>query len=138
MARNTLYRFLRYSSVGVGTFLFDLAMLYILTSKFGVPYYISTAVSFFVAVSINYVISRRFVFGETERSWHTGYGYFLIVVLVGLAATTGLVVLLVTYAHLYYLLARILVAGVVGMGNYLINLNYNFKVAGIHSKKKTD
>ncbi len=128
----SLRRFLCYALVGASTLSFDLVLLYIATSLLGFPYYISTPASFLIAVSINYFISRRYVFKGTERAVHHGYAYFIGVALLGAFITTSLVALLVTSLHLYYLLARILVAGIIGIGNYLFNLHLNFKVAGIH------
>jgi putative flippase GtrA len=125
-------RFVRYSLVGVGTFAIDLALLYVATSIIGIPYYISTPCAFLIAVSINYSISRRFVFGKTERTWHHGYMYFASVAIAGAMATTSLVAFLVSVWGLYYLTARVIVAGVVGIGNYLFNLFINFKVVGKH------
>ena len=37
---------------------------------------------------------------------------------------------------LYYLAARILVAGVVGYANYLFNLYFTFKVADVHDTEE--
>lgn len=125
-------RFFRYALVGVSTLAFDLVLLYIVTELFGVPYYISTPAAFLVAVTINYFISRKFVFRGTERRIHHGYAYFIAVALVGAFVTTSLVAFLVSFAHLYYLLARVLVAGIIGIGNYLLNLYLNFRVVGNH------
>ncbi len=125
-------RFLRYATVGVGTLLIDLGLLYLATTLFHIPYYISTAVSFFIAININYFVSRTHVFKGTERKIHHGYVYFLGIALCGALATTGLVVVLVTYLKFYFLFARILVAGIIGTANYLTNLYFNFKVAGKH------
>jgi len=125
-------RFLRYSLVGVSTLSFDLLLLYALTQYLSVPYYIGTPIAFLIAVSINYAVSRAFVFHGTKRKVHHGYFYFLSFALLGAVAITGVVTLLVTYVHLYYLVARILVAGVVGIANYLGNLHLNFKVVGVH------
>lgn len=125
-------RFLRYAGVGVSTLAFDLVLLYAATSVIGIPYYLSTPACFLIAVSINYFISRRHVFTGTERTVRRGYTYFMAFALLGALATTSLVALLVTFAHLYYLFARVFVAGVVGMSNYLFNLYLNFKVAGEH------
>lgn len=128
-----LHRFLRYALVGGGTFGFDLILLYVVTEYFGVPYYLATAGAFLIAVSMNYFISRRFVFKGTERSLHRGYAYFITIALLGAALTTAGVALLVTYAGLYYMVARVLVAFVVGTINYLSNLFFNFRVVGMHS-----
>lgn len=127
-----LLRFARYASVGVSTLLLDLGMLYIAVSIFGIPYYLATPCSFLLAISCNYMVSRNFVFKGTQRSWHAGYAYFAIVALFGAVATTGLVTVLVSLFGMYYLLARIMIAGIVGMANYLFNLHINFKVVGKH------
>ena len=127
-----LIRFLRYTLVGGGTFGFDLLLLYVVTEYLGVPYYVATAGAFLVAVSINYFISRRFVFKGTQRSLHGGYLYFITLALAGAAITTAGVALLVTYVGLYYMVARVLVAFIVGTINYLSNLFFNFRVVGMH------
>jgi putative flippase GtrA len=133
MTRKSLKRFIHYASIGVATFLLDLGLLYGATTYAGVPYYLATAGSFLIAVSCNYFLSRRHIFKGTSRSLHAGYAYFALVGIGGALLTTGLVVIGVTYLHLYYLLARILVAGTIGIGNYLFNLYFNFKVAGNHA-----
>lgn len=125
-------RFLRYTLVGGSTFAFDLVLLYVVTEYAGVPYYIATPTAFLVAVSINYLVSRKFVFRGTARGHTVGYSVFIMAALLGAGVTTLGVTLLVTYAGLYFLVARVLTALIVGMGNYLFNLFYNFKVVGLH------
>jgi putative flippase GtrA len=107
-------------------------MLYTAVSILGIALYIATPASFLIAVSINYALSRRIVFCKTERTWHKGYALFIVAALLGAMITTAVVTTLVTYAGLYYLVARIIAAGIVGMGNYLFNLYVNFNVAGKH------
>lgn len=130
--KNALVRFFRYALVGGSTFAFDLLLLYIVTEFLGVPYYIATPGAFLVAVSINYLISRKFVFRGTVRGHKVGYSVFITAALLGAFVTTFGVTLLVTYAGLYFIVARVLTALVVGMGNYLFNLFFNFKVVGMH------
>jgi len=125
-------RFFKYALVGGSTFLFDLLLLWVLTEFFAVPYQASTAFAFLVAVSINYFVSRRFVFKGTVRRMHHGYLYFILVACGGAAVVTGAVAFLVTFLSMHYLVARVLVACFVGVGNYLFNLHFNFKVAGHH------
>lgn len=127
-----LLRFLRYATVGGLTFAFDLALLWVMTDLIGIPFYVSTALGFLIGVSANYFISRRYVFKGTRRRVHHGYAYFILVASGGALLVTGAVTALVTYAAFHYLVARVLVACVVGMGNYLFNLHYNFRVAGQH------
>lgn len=125
-------RFLKYATVGGSTFAFDLVLLWIMTEVFLVPYLVSTALAFMIAVSINYFISRKYVFKGTNRKIHHGYVYFILVAVGGALAVTGAVALLVTTFAMHYLVARVLVACVVGIGNYLFNLHFNFKVVGHH------
>lgn len=125
-------RFLKYATVGGSTFAFDLALLWVMTEVFLVPYLLSTALAFLVAVSINYFVSRRYVFKGTSRRMHHGYVYFILIACGGALAVTGAVALLVTLFSMHYLVARVLVACVVGIGNYLFNLHFNFKVVGHH------
>ncbi len=129
---NSTVRFVKYFGVGFSTLMLDLGMLYVAVSIWKVPYYIATPVAFLIAISCNYAISRRFVFEGTERSWSGGYVNFAAVALAGATLTTTLVAVLVSFFGLQYLLARVAVAGMVGIGNYLFNLYINFKVVGKH------
>lgn len=128
----TYKRFLKYALVGGSTFAFDLVLIWIMTELFGVPYQISTALGFLIAVSINYLLSRTFVFKGTERRIHHGYVYFILFAGGGALLITGAVTFLVAFFALHYLVARVLVACVVGFANYLFNLHVNFRVAGHH------
>ena len=125
-------RFLKYASVGVSTFLFDLLLLYVLTDYLKIHYAVATPVAYGIAVSINYFISRRFVFKGTLRSVHTGYGVFLAIAGTGMGAVTGLMVVFVEVLQMQPLPSRVIIAGFVGVWNYIMNLYVNFKVAGKH------
>jgi putative flippase GtrA len=130
MMHKGLVRFLKYASVGGSTFVFDLFLLYLLIDYFKIYYVLATAIAFGVAVSINYFLSRRFVFKGTLRSVHEGYGIFILIALVGMGTVTGLMMLFVEVFHMHYLPARIIIASIVGLWNYFMNLYVNFKVAG--------
>ena len=128
-------RFIRYAAVGGSTLAFDLGMLYVAVSMIGIAYYIATPITFLIAVSCNYMLSRTFVFKGTARSWHMGYAYFALMAVAGAVTTTAIVALLVSRIALYYLLARIIASCFVGMANYLFNLYVNFRVVGVHEKQ---
>ena len=125
-----LKRFLRYSAVGASTFLFDLLLLWVQVEKFH-AYYLHAAVSsFLIAVSVNYFLSRRWVFKGSRRRLAAGYLYFLKTAVAGALATGFLMWVLCNITHEPYLLIRIIIAAFIGMGNYLIHLYLNFRVAG--------
>lgn len=56
--------------------------------------------------------------------------YFIAIALVGMVLVTGAMYVMVELLGIYYLLARVVVACVTGVWNYLLNLFFNFKVAG--------
>ncbi len=123
-------RFFRYAAVGGSTFLFDLLLLWIQIEKFHI-YYLHAAVSgFLVAVSVNYFLSRRWVFTGSRRRLASGYLYFLKTAVAGALTTGFLMWLFCTATHGPYLLIRAIIAAIIGMVNYLIHLYLNFKVAG--------
>lgn len=130
--RKAAERFAKYLAVGVSTFLLDLCLLYVLIDIFSVPTVYAAGVAFLVAVTVNYVISRKFVFVGTLRGVKAGYVNFLLIVLIGLAVVMGGMYVLTTMFGLGYLLSRALLAAMTGVWNYLMNLFVNFKVAGKH------
>ncbi|WP_320176024.1 GtrA family protein [Maridesulfovibrio sp.] len=123
-------RFLRYTYVGGGTFLFDLAMLYLFTDGLKWHPVFAAGVAFLIAVSTNYLISRKLVFKGTSRKFKQGYLGFLLIAVTGLIIVTGGMFLMVDILQWQYIISRILISLVTGLWNYLLNLYVNFRVAG--------
>ncbi len=130
-------RFLKYGLIGGGTFAVDLFILALLTELLALPYQISTPIGFFVGISANYALSRRFVFKYSARSLHSGYVFFIAIAMGGAIFITTSVAMLVEKAGLSYIFARVLVAVACGVGNYILNLYLNFRVSGIHDARKS-
>ena len=132
MTSPALQRFLKYSLIGGSTFAFDLLLLSILTELLYVNPVLASGAAFIVAVSINYWISRTFVFKGTGRDAASGYVYFLMIAGTGLVFVMGTMFVLVSVLGFHPLLSRVSVAAVTGFWNYLTNLYFNFKMAGKH------
>lgn len=130
--RKGVRRFGKYALVGFATFLFDLVLLVFVIELLNVNYLIATPVAFAIAVTINYAISRYFVFRGTDRRLDHGYGYYILIAGTNAFAITAIVTLLIQYAGMHYFPARIAVAGFIGFFSYLLNLYLNFRVAGRH------
>ena len=127
-----IQRFLKYALCGGSTFLFDLLLLTLFMSVFHWSPAFSAGLGFLIAVSINYNLSRRFVFKGTLRSIHAGYIGFLMIAGSGLLIITTGMYYLVDVLGWNYLLSRVLIAFFTGIWNYLLNLYVNFRVAGKH------
>jgi len=128
----TLTRFLKYFIIGLVTFLFDLFLLYFCTDILLINYLTSTGLAFLIAISINYFLSRRFVFSKTKRKISHGYYIFVTTALLGLLIVILLMGILVEVFRIDYLFARVITAARVGIYNYSINLFIDFKVTGKH------
>ena len=109
---------------------FDLALLFLLIDIVHVQYLVATGVSFLIALTINYIFSRRYVFRGSLRSTHSGYGIFLLIALSGLMMVELIMYQLVGRHQWNYFFARIVVGAIAGIWNYLLNLYVNFRVAG--------
>lgn len=122
------YRGFKYGFVGGGTFLLDLSIVWVLTTLLALNYSIAIAIGFFIGVSVNFLISYRFVFSGTTQTQGRGYRNFLLIACGGAIAISLSTTFLVEYFALTLYIARIIVATVVGIGNFLINALFNFKV----------
>ena len=128
--KKSITRFGKSFGVGLVTFALDLALLSLFIDVFHLYYVVAAGVAFVIATALNYVISRRYVFTGSERGVRSGYLLFLLIGGVGVLIITTLMYVLVDVFAFHYLISRILIAGVVGWWNYLMNLHVNFKVAG--------
>ena len=128
MKQRALKRFSKYVAIGVSTFAFDLVLLYIFTDYFSWHYIISTGVAFTIAISINYLLSRRYVFKGSLKSIGRGYVAFMSIAFIGVLIAMMGMELFVGILRLQFLNSRIMVAAVVGIWNYFMNLYVNFQV----------
>lgn len=74
--KRSVFRFIRYSIIGISTFAFDLFLLFLLIDHFHIHYLPATALAFLVAISLNFLMSRYTVFHKTER--HVVHSLFCI------------------------------------------------------------
>lgn len=123
-----LKRFLKYSMIGVSTLLFDLLLLTVFIDVLQLEYYFATPIAYAIAVSINYLISRRYVFVGSARDMKTGYVFFILIAVVGMLFVTAGMYVLINYFSFHYLVSRILVAALAGIWTYLMNFFVNFKL----------
>lgn len=90
----TRRRFLRFASVGGLGFLVDASVLSLLVNIMGHGHYLSRAVSFTLAVTVTWLINRRWVFqaGSPTRSEYSGY---VLVQLIGAVINLAVYVLVI-------------------------------------------
>ena len=119
LARNTI--------VSTLTFAFDIVLLWLLVECAGLSKVPAAAVAFVIANSLHYAIGRSWIFRGTDRQIATGFIYFQINAVVGLAITISLFAALIRWTPINYLVARVLVSVISGLSVFLLNAVLNFR-----------
>jgi putative flippase GtrA len=122
-------RFIRNALISLPTFLIDVGLLFLLARQAHLNYLAATVVSFLVANGLGYFLARWLVFAGTNRGLRVGLVYFLAIAMLSALALMPLMWLSVSVFHLDVIVSRILTAAIVGIGGYLLNLVFNFRVA---------
>lgn len=116
---STRIQLLRALVVGGIAFLFDFALLWLLTEHAGWHYLLSAAAGFLAGVVITYLLSALWVFpGRRIARRLLAFGLFAAVGLVGLGLNELLMWGLVEFAAVHYLAAKIVATVVVFFFNF--------------------
>ena len=108
-------------------FALDLMILWGLVEWLEVPRVLAAVIAFIVPMSVFYVLSRTWVFPETDRGVASGFVYFMINVGIGFVVMLAVFWALLQFTALYYLLARVAASVVSGIVIFLLNGFLNFK-----------
>ncbi|MBS3085533.1 GtrA family protein [Candidatus Pacearchaeota archaeon] len=104
----SIKRFVGYNVAAGIASLFDIFILWFLTEFAGIFYLISATISFIIGTSVNYIISRVWVFKGTKARLFGGFISFALVGISSLILTILLMAFLVEITGIYYLIARII------------------------------
>ena len=127
LSRHAATLLVRNTVVSLGTFAFDIALLWLLVEVFAMAKVPAAAAGFVVANSVHYAIGRGWVFRGTERHVATGFIYFQLNSVVGLLITVGLFAAMIRWTPINYLAARVLVSVVAGLAVFVLNAVFNFR-----------
>ena len=118
MPRSRLYEIARFVLVGGACFVLDYGLLYILTEYVGLYYLLSAGISFSVSVFVNFCLACVFrgADAQTRRAKMLFFGSSIA----GLGLNQLLMWLLVDFAHIYYMIAKLIAAGIVMIWNYVL------------------
>ena len=125
---NLIKQLLRYGVVGGIAFVVDYGSLWLLTELAGLPYLWSAALAFLLGLTVNYILSTRWVFGESRLASPVAeFAAFALIGVVGLglnelilwAGTEGL--------GLHYMLSKVVSTGIVFFWNFLARRFLVFK-----------
>lgn len=118
--KKLIAQFMKFGIVGVIAFVIDYGVMIFLTEVFGVPYLISTTISFVVSVIFNYFASMRFVFKrKDDMSRRREFTIFIVLSVCGLGINDLLMWLMVDSLYIDYRLSKIVVTVVVAVWNFV-------------------
>ena len=118
---NGLIQFFRYAFVGGIATIVDWGTLYIVT-RLGVYYMISTVIAFVAGLTVNYILSKKFVFNKSEAKVGPVVEFLAYAAIgaVGLVITMGIMYGLTELVGIHYMLSKVFATLVVLAWNYII------------------
>lgn len=118
--KKLIAQFMKFGIVGVIAFVIDYGFMVLLTGVFGVPYLISTTVSFIISVIFNYFASMRFVFKrKDDMSRRREFIIFVVLSVIGLVINDVFMWLMVDFLFIDYRISKIVVTFIVAVWNFV-------------------
>ena len=110
---------LRFGVVGIIAAFVDVGVLVVLKELLHIDVLISSAVSFCVSVTANYLLSMKFVFIGKNQSKLREFVIFVLLSIGGLCLNQIILWLGVTYTTVYYLLVKLFAMIIVPIYNFI-------------------
>ena len=120
-------KFARFAVSGAVGTMVDLVLLFVFTEWFAIWYLISSVFSFMFGSVTHFTVSRFWVFKNLEKTFWRQYASFFLVHLGGLGVNTLALFVLVEYAHIYYLAAKIITVLFGVSWTFWANKKFTFK-----------
>ena len=118
--KKLISQFMKFGIVGVIAFVIDYGFMVLLTEVFGVPYLISTTVSFIISVIFNYFASMRFVLKrKDDMSRRREFIIFVVLSVIGLVINDVFMWLMVDFLFIDYRISKIVVTFIVAVWNFV-------------------
>lgn len=123
--------FARNAWTSIVAFCIDLVVLWALVHFAGFPRIVAATIGFLIGISSHYLLSRKFVFPDTDRGLGKGYFYFMLNAGVGLVVTIGLFWgLMEAFPQIHYLILRGFSSLAAGILVFFLNAIFNFRELG--------
>lgn len=111
---------MKFGVVGFVCFGIDYGLMILLTEAAEIPYLVSSGISFSVSVIVNYTLSLKFVFEtDQENNKVVEFLVFIILSVIGLGINQVLMWVCVDKFHIFYMISKVGVTGVVMVYNFI-------------------
>ena len=116
---NPFLQLFRYAFVGGVAAVFDFGTLYIFDEFGKVDHLVATAIAFLVGVTVNYFVSKKFVFTQKKASPVAEFIEYAIIGVIGLGLTELIVYLCTDLLGFYVMLSKVVATVLVFFWNFL-------------------
>lgn len=118
-------QFVAYGMAGSVAVVTHIAVLTILAELAGMPKTVASGIGFCCAIPVNYTLQHRFVFASNTPH-HKAFVRYLATTFGALALNVALFHALLKTMSIHYVLAQLIVIGVVFVVNFTVNRAYTF------------
>jgi putative flippase GtrA len=125
--RNNLTLFYYYVIFASIATLVDLSLLYSLTELGNMWYFHSAIIGYSAGMIVNYVLNKYFNFKNYSKRIVSQFGIFTAVAMVGLGLNQLIIYLLVEFADVWYMAAKIIAIGIVMFWSFFGHKQLTFK-----------
>jgi putative flippase GtrA len=119
-------QFTKFAVVGTINFATHLSVYLLLTRPFHLPIAVANPLAFTVAVSVSFLLNRRWTFRVTTGDHRAQYVKFFGVSLAGLGINQAILLSLVHGFGFHDIFAFVLAVGVVMFWNFFVNRHWTF------------
>ncbi len=118
-APDTFNQFIRYLITGFVSFATEITLLYVLTEYARLWYLLSNTIAYIVVFWLNFLLNKFWSFRSRENFRRQLWLYSMLFIF-NLGAVSALMYLLTDVLHLYYLVSKVLVMGMVVTWNFVL------------------
>lgn len=125
---NAVIQFFRYAFVGGIATIVDWSAQYVITIL-GLHYLISAVFAFLAGLTVNFFLSKLFVFNSQKARMGviTEFISYAVIGVIGLGITIGLMYLLTDIAGIYFMLSKVITTLIVLFWNYIARKIFIYK-----------
>lgn len=118
--KKLIEQIMKFGVVGFICFGIDYGLMILLTEVAGISYLVSSGLSFSISVIVNYTLSLKFVFETNqENNKIVEFLVFIILSVIGLGINQVLMWVCVDKFHIFYMISKVGVTGVVMVYNFV-------------------
>lgn len=118
-SKTILSQMVKYGLAGSIAFTVDIIALFLLTEFAGIHYLIAAVIAFCLGIITIYVLSVTWVFSKrTFSNKHHEFWIFALIGIVGLGLNELIMWTVTEFAHLHYMLSKLISTGIVFFWNF--------------------